>query len=298
VRPLVLGFQPQRPLVLEASAAQLFSDGGLLVVREFDERLGCTAQFAAALEDTRDPSWTHSLLSMVRQRIYGLLADDEDQNDHDELRHDPVFKLLADRLPEGPDLAGQPTLSRFENAVTIADLQRLREVLLAQFLDGFTAPPTRITLDIDAFGDPTHGRQQLTFFHGFYDRYLPLEITCADAGTPARRRDCGPDARVARRARSAAGCSAAGAIAEAVLQPALPARPAGRRPRLHVAQPVLQGGRRDQRQRAPRAAAAVVEPAASRRTLPRGRPRRGAGPTRRVHDSLGRGIVRKGSSAS
>ncbi len=102
---------------------------------------------------------------MVRQRIYGLLADDEDQNDHDELRHDPVFKLLADRLPEGPDLAGQPTLSRFENAVTIADLQRLREVLLAQFLDGFSTPPTRITLDIDAFDDPTHGRQQLTFFN-------------------------------------------------------------------------------------------------------------------------------------
>jgi hypothetical protein len=182
VRQLVLGFLPGRPVVLETSAAQLSSDGGLLVVREFDEQIGLTARFAAALEDTRDPSWTHSLLSMVRQRIYGLLADYEDQNDHDELRHDPVFKLIAGRLPDDPDLASQPTLSRFENAVTIADLKRLREALLQEFLDSFAAPPVRITLDVDAFDDPTHGQQQLTMFHGFYDhyQYLPIAITCAE----------------------------------------------------------------------------------------------------------------------
>jgi hypothetical protein len=182
-RQLVLGFHPNRSVVVEASAAQLSSDGGLLVVRQFDERIGLTAQLAAALEDTRDPTFTrHHLLSLVRQRIYGLLGDYEDQNDHDELRSDPVFKLIADRLPDGPDLASQPTLSRFENAVTIADLKRLRECLLQQFLDAFEEPPVRITLDIDAFDDPTHGQQQLTFFHGHYDQYqyLPIAITCAE----------------------------------------------------------------------------------------------------------------------
>jgi hypothetical protein len=182
-RQLVLGFHVDRPVVLEASAAQLSSDGGLLVVREFDEQIRLTAQFAAALEDTRDATYTqHDLLSMVRQRIYGLLADYEDQNDHDELRSDPVFKLIADRLPEDRDLASQPTLSRFENAVTIADLNRLREFLIQQALDAFEEPPTRVTLDIDAFDDPTHGQQQLTFFHGYYDQYqyLPLAITCAE----------------------------------------------------------------------------------------------------------------------
>lgn len=97
-----------------------------------------TARFAAALWDTRSADdITHSLVSMVRQRLYGVLADDEDQNDHDELRSDPVFKLIADRLPDDPDLASQPTLSRFENAVSIADLKRLREVLAQEFLDGF-----------------------------------------------------------------------------------------------------------------------------------------------------------------
>lgn len=180
---LVLGFHVDRPIVVEASAAQLSSDGGLLVVREFDERIGLTVQFAAALEDTRDSTFTqHDMKSMVRQRIYGLLADYEDQNDHDELRSDPVFKLIADRLPDGRDLASQPTLSRFENAVTIPDLKRLRAWLLQQSLDAFEEPPTRITLDIDAFDDPTHGQQQLTFFHGYYRQYqyLPLAITCAE----------------------------------------------------------------------------------------------------------------------
>lgn len=182
-RQLVLGFHPDLPVVVAESAARLSSDGGLLVIREFDERLKFTAQFAAALQDTRDPACTrHGVLSLVRQRLYGLIADYEDQNDHDELRHDPVFQLVCGRLPGGAELASQPTLSRFENAVTIADLKRLREWLLEQFLDSFDAPPARITLDLDAFDDETHGQQQLTMFHGFYEQYqyLPLAITCAE----------------------------------------------------------------------------------------------------------------------
>lgn len=182
-RRLVLGFHSEWPVVLEVSAAQLSSDAGLLVVREFDGRIGWTARFADAITDTRDPMFTrHDLLSLVRQRIYGVLADYEDQNDHDELRSDPVFKLIADRRPDGPDLASQPTLSRFENAVTIPDLWRLRDVIAEQFLDSFETSPARITLDIDAFDDPTHGQQQLTFFHGYYEQYqyLPIAITCAE----------------------------------------------------------------------------------------------------------------------
>jgi hypothetical protein len=183
VGQLVFGFHPGRPIVVEASRAQLTSDAGLLPVCQFDERIGLTRQFAATLLDTRDPALlTHSRLSMVRQRIYGILADYEDQNDHDTLRCDPVFKLLADRSPDEKDLASQPTLSRFENAVTIPDLSRLRDVLIDQFVQSFETPPVRLTLDFDAFDDPTHGQQQLTFYHGFYQQYqyLPLVVTCAE----------------------------------------------------------------------------------------------------------------------
>ena len=105
------------PLVIEPSPGQLSSDAGLLPIRQFDQRISLTQAFAQALDDRRDPDLTeHTFLEMVRSRVYGILAGYEDQNDHDTLRHDPVFKLVADRSPGEDDLASQPTLSRFENA--------------------------------------------------------------------------------------------------------------------------------------------------------------------------------------
>jgi hypothetical protein len=149
-----LDFLPGKSIVMEASDALLSSDAGLLPIRQFDERIGLTEQFAGALQETRDPHFTqHSLREMARQRIYGILADYEDQNDHDTLRSDPIFKLLADRSPDGDDLASQPTLSRFENAVSIPDLWRLRDAWIDQFIQSFETVPTRITLDLDAFDD-------------------------------------------------------------------------------------------------------------------------------------------------
>src|SRR5512135_1703378 len=183
VPQLSFNFFPSRPVEIEVSPAPLSSDAGLLPIRQFDERIRLTEQFAAAIHDRRHPTFTeHSLLSMVRQRIFGILADYEDQNDHDTLRSDPVFKLIADRLPDDPDLASQPTLSRFENAVSIPDLWRLRDVLVDLFIQYFDTPPRHLTLDLDAFDDPAHGQQQLIMFHGYYEQYqyLPIVITCAE----------------------------------------------------------------------------------------------------------------------
>jgi hypothetical protein len=85
------------PLVIEPSPGQLSRDAGLLPIHQFDQRIGLTRAFAAALDDPRDLDLTeHSFLEMVRSRVYGILAGYADQNDHDTLRHDPVFKLVAD----------------------------------------------------------------------------------------------------------------------------------------------------------------------------------------------------------
>jgi hypothetical protein len=160
----------------------LTSDAGLLPIRQFDEQIGLTAEFAAALRDPRfGPFVDHSFAEMARMRIYGILAGYADQNDHDQLRYDPVFKLLAGRRTSDDELASQPTLSRFENAINIPSLWRLRDVLVDQFLASFDEPPRRLTFDIDTFDDPTHGAQQLTFFHGYYEQYQyqPRLITCA-----------------------------------------------------------------------------------------------------------------------
>jgi hypothetical protein len=169
---LSFDFLPSLPVEIESYSAPLTSDAGLLPIRQFDEQLRLTEQFAAALNDLRDPAlFRQSQLSMVRQRICGILADYEDQNDHDTLRSDPAFKLIADRLPDAPDLASQPTLSRFENAVSIPDRWRLRDVLLDLLIQSFDAPPHHLTLDLDAFDDPAHGQQQLIIFHGYYQQY-------------------------------------------------------------------------------------------------------------------------------
>jgi hypothetical protein len=177
-----LGFVGSKPVIIETSNAQLTSDAGLLPIREFDESLGFTRQFADALGDTRDARYTtHSFLEMTRSRVFGILADYEDQNDHDALRHDPVFKIIAGGSLE-KTLASQPTHSRFENAIDIPSLFRLRDVLIDQFIESFALPPGRLTLDIDTFDDPAHGQQQLVLFHGHYGQYQyqPRVITCAE----------------------------------------------------------------------------------------------------------------------
>jgi hypothetical protein len=186
IQPVLQGtfsFLHNLPIVVEASAARLSSDAGLLAIREFDERIGLTPGFAAVLNDPRDAhKFDHSFLDMARSRIYGILADYVDQNDHDTLRSDPVFKLIAERLPDGPDLASQPTLSRFENTIDIPSLHRLRQQFVDQFIASFVVPPRRLTFDLDAVDDPTHGVQQLSLFHGYFEQYqyFPSFITSAD----------------------------------------------------------------------------------------------------------------------
>src|SRR5471030_3076281 len=129
-----LDFYQPLPIQIEVSDAPLTSDAGLLPLRQFDERIGLTRQFAAVLDDPRDPEMIdHTFLEMVRMRIFGILAGYVDQNDHDTLRTDPIFKLIAGRSPTDADLASQPTLSRFENQIDIPSLFRLRDVFIDQF---------------------------------------------------------------------------------------------------------------------------------------------------------------------
>jgi hypothetical protein len=157
---LSFDFPGSKPIVVEPSAAQISSDAGLLPFRQLDEQLGLTAQFVAALTDRRHGSYIdHTFLEMARARIYGILAEYADQNDHDVLRSDPIFKLICGRRINDDDLASQPTLSRFENAIGTKSFLALRDVLLDQFIASFERPPRHLTLDIDPLDDPTHGQQ-------------------------------------------------------------------------------------------------------------------------------------------
>lgn len=178
---LDLSFSPKNPIRVEPVDEPLSSDGGLLVIRQFDEQHKLTEGFALQLEDSRRGP-DHTTLEMVRSRVFGILAGYEDQNDHDALRSDPVFKLIADRSPEDDDLASQPTLSRFENSISPRSLLQLEEWFLDRFVNSFAERPQELTLDVDVFDDPAHGQQQLVLFHGYYKQYqyLVRAITCAE----------------------------------------------------------------------------------------------------------------------
>lgn len=168
----------------------LTSDGGLLLLREVDQRLNLIQRIADAIPDPRDPLYIeHSQAELLTSRIFGIAAGYEDANDQQQLRHDPAFLVAAGRTPtENSDTADQQSLaspsthSRFANRIDSETIFKLHEVLVDTFLDSFAQPPEEIILDYDATDDPTHGSQDKKYFNGFYDGYcfLPLYVFCGD----------------------------------------------------------------------------------------------------------------------
>jgi hypothetical protein len=191
------GFGFQRKITAAFDGGEITSDAGLLLVREFDERLGLTATLRAAVADGRDRRYvTHDVLTLLRQRVYQIAAGYEDANDAGFLRTDPTLQTVAHRL--GTPLASQPTLSRFENAAPWDTIRRLNRTLRQWFTRHAVSrrqPPAAIVLDIDSTDDPTHGQQELSFFNGHYDEHMyhPL-LVFADGyllGTRLRPGDVG-----------------------------------------------------------------------------------------------------------
>ena len=177
--PLFPGCKGRR-VEAEFSGGDVTSDAGVLLVRQADLLLGLTASIARLLHDPRrQASCEHNLLSMLRQRVYGLALGYEDVNDHDFLRDDPAWQTAVERL-KAP--ASSPTLCRFENRANRKAAVEIHQVLVEQFIASFKRPPKRLVLDFDATDDPVHGNQQGRFFHGYYDHYcfLPLYVTCRD----------------------------------------------------------------------------------------------------------------------
>ena len=177
---LAFSFYQDSELVADFKGGQITSDAGLLPVRELAGRLGWLKECAGLLSDPRDPAKTeHDILTLLYQRVFGLIGGYEDQNDHDRLRSDPVLKIIAARAPQGRDLASQPTLSRFENWVSAREAARLGRLLVEHYIRLHQdSPPGEIVLDVDPTDDPCYGRQQLALFNGFYDQhmYLPLLV--------------------------------------------------------------------------------------------------------------------------
>jgi len=178
--PLPLAPVGTKAVALDFDGGRLSSDAGLVLLKDPDEQLGLTHNLAAVLSDPRDPRRVHfTHHDLLKQRVFQIAAGYEDANDANTLRHDPIFKLLLDRLPEtGAPLASQPTISRFENRVSRTELYRMALVLVEQFLASYVSPPKLIVLDFDDTEDRVHGGQEQARYDGYYGGYcfLPLHL--------------------------------------------------------------------------------------------------------------------------
>jgi len=200
-----------RGVKADFAGGTISSDGGAVLLREADRRLNLLQRFAGCFQDARDPRYVvHGLPEMIRQRVYGLVLGYEDLNDHEQLRHDPLLALLAEKEQIGQEsLAGKSTLNRLELGGAkpdrykkiLYDQAAIDPLLVEVFLEAHQQVPERIVLDLDVTDLALHGHQQGRFFHGYYDSYcyLPLYIFCGQHLLGVRLRPANQDA--------AAGCN-------------------------------------------------------------------------------------------
>jgi hypothetical protein len=195
-----------RAVVARFDGGAMTSDGGALLLRAADRRIGLLSRLAQCFEDRRKP-WLirHSVAEMVAQRVYGLALGYEDLTDHDQLREDPLLAVLSGKRQVGEQaLAGKSTLNRLELSTEQPDRYKKIEcrqaavdkLLVDLFLEAHNEPPQQIVVDLDATDLPLHGHQEGRFFHGYYDEYcyLPLYIFSGEHLLCARLRTADQDA--------------------------------------------------------------------------------------------------------
>jgi hypothetical protein len=195
-----------RRVTAEFDGGTITTDGGGLLLRETDRRLKLIERLAACFIDRREAALTkHSVEEMVAQRVYGLALGYEDLNDHEQLRQDPMLRLLAGKaeVAEQP-LAGKSTLSRLErNDGSVSRYSKITywrdaidELLVKVFLEAHASAPEEIVLDLDTTDVELHGGQEGRFFHGYYDEYcyLPLYVFCGEHLLGVRLREANLDA--------------------------------------------------------------------------------------------------------
>jgi Transposase DDE domain group 1 len=207
----IFGFHPlkHREIRAQFDGGAITTEGGGLLLREVEKRIGIVRQFAACFRDYRDPDRIeHTLEELVAQRVYGLALGYEDLNDHEELRKNPLLAVLVEKSDPGEELlAGKSTLNRLELTSATASAKTRYKKIVADhaavdglFVDVFLAAhpqaPQQIILDLDATDDPLHGNQEGRFFHGYYGHYcyLPLYIFCGEFLLGARLRPSNIDA--------------------------------------------------------------------------------------------------------
>ena len=176
-----------KPITANFNGGDISSDGGLLLIKEFDKKIGYIDSISKCIKEYRIPNFIkHQIEQLISQRIYQIIAGYEDAVDCNLLRDDGIIKLVAEKkLNE--KASSQPTMSRLENSVTEEDNERLNEQLTENFIKANKKRIKRkkeVTLEIDSTDDPAYGEQQMVLFNGYYEEYMyhPLIIHDRESG--------------------------------------------------------------------------------------------------------------------
>jgi hypothetical protein len=177
----------RKKLTVDFDGGNQSSDGGLLLLRQAERKLGVCRRLADAMPDRRDASRIcHEMFEMVMARVSAIACGHKDAIDLDRLRHDPLMKLAVGRCPDsGAPLASQSTISRLENAPSKTEAARLTAALVDQA--GTTVRPRQQEiLDIDDTFCAAHGGQQLAFWNAHHDErgFASMHIYHVASGTP------------------------------------------------------------------------------------------------------------------
>jgi len=176
--PVSFGKVGRRIVEAAFDGGDIVSDGGAVLLRQVDDRIGLTRAAARVFADgRRAASVRHDMRSLIAQRVYGLCCGWEDVSDHNTLRRDLVHQTAVGRAQE---LASAPTLSRLETSATSEHAAALHRVLLDQFIASRKTAPDELVLDIDATHIPLYGDQEGAHFQRHYDSYcyVPLYVFC------------------------------------------------------------------------------------------------------------------------
>src|ERR1700691_6463932 len=143
--PLVgLSSASGKPVVVKFDGGLLSSDGGVLALREVEQRLRVADRLAACMIDPRAADQiTHSLADVIRFRLLMI------SNDANALRRDPMFKMALDLSPIDRELCSQSTISRLENLPDVRAVLWMGRAMVDLYCESFATVPKRITLDID-----------------------------------------------------------------------------------------------------------------------------------------------------
>ncbi len=170
----------KRAIDINFSGGDVSGDGGVLLLKAVDDRLGLLDAVSRTLIDPRDPNRIkHTLSDLLKQRVFAIGAGYGDLNDHESLRLDAAIQSAVGTLEP---LASASTLCRFESNASRESIFAMHEILLEQFIASYDKPPKSLILDFDGTDDRVHGEQQGRHFNTYYGGYcfFPLYVYCEE----------------------------------------------------------------------------------------------------------------------